>query len=103
MTGEIITEDFLPEEPPFPPEEEQELELKSAVFVEVAMDSPGLHESLTYAVPPELQADILPGQLVRRPLKKGRSQGVVLSVGTVVPPFKVRAITDLVDRRPVLQ
>lgn len=103
MTGEIITEDSLPEEPPFPPQEEQELELKAAVFVEVAMDSPGLHESLTYVVPPEFEADIQPGQLVWGPLKKGRAQGVVLSVGSVVPPFKVRAITDLVDRRPVLQ
>jgi primosomal protein N' (replication factor Y) len=102
MTSEIIAENMLPEELPIPTNE-QELELKPTLFVEVAMDSAGLQESLTYAVPPELQMDIQPGQLVWGPLKKGRAQGVVLSVGSVAPPFKVRAITDLVDPRPVLQ
>src|SRR6478672_3724634 len=105
MTGDILTEDFLAEEPPFPPDEEPEVQvdLKSALFVEIAMDSPGLQEGLTYAVPPDLVDDIQPGQLVWGPLKKGRAQGVVMSVGKVAPPFRVRPISDLVDRRPVLQ
>jgi primosomal protein N' (replication factor Y) len=107
MNGEIITEELPDEEPTLPsdeePEVEAEVDLESALFVEVAMDSPGLQEGLTYVVPPDLRDVIQPGQLVWGPLKKGRAQGVVMAVGKDVPPFRVRAITDLVDRRPVLQ
>lgn len=75
-----------------------------AQYAEVAMDSSGLAESLTYAVPTELQPLIQPGQLVWGPLKQGRAQGVVLAVSSKAPAsgFKLRSLIDLVDTRPVL-
>ncbi len=79
-------------------------ETSLARFAEVAMDSPGLAEGLTYAIPAELQSIIQPGQLVWGPLKQGRAQGVVLAVSPDTPAsgFKIRALVDVVDRQPVL-
>ncbi|HEX2916735.1 MAG TPA: primosomal protein N' [Chloroflexia bacterium] len=75
-------------------------------YAEVAMDSPGLTSSLTYVVPPDLRGSIRPGQLVWAPLKKGRAQGVVLSISQQVPSaalsYKLRSLSDIVDSQPVL-
>jgi primosomal protein N' (replication factor Y) len=73
-----------------------------AVFAEVAMDSPGLSEALTYRVPSALVELIQPGQLVWGPLKKGRAQGIVLSVSERSPDFKTRELSEIADTRPVL-
>ncbi len=74
-----------------------------ARYAHLAMNSPGLSRSLTYSVPPEMADFIRPGQLVWGPLGKGRAQGIVLSVDDHAPTdFRLRALTDIVDLKPVL-
>jgi primosomal protein N' (replication factor Y) (superfamily II helicase) len=76
----------------------------TARYAEIAVDSDGLAESLTYGVPPELQQMVRPGQLVWVPLRNEQAQGVVLSVSPDPPQggFKVRTLTDIADPTPVL-
>ncbi len=76
--------------------------LAKTLYAQVAMDSPGLTASLTYAVPDEWRELIQPGQLVWGPLKDGRAQGVVMAVDDRPPGFKARPLSDLVNVRPVL-
>lgn len=78
--------------------------VKTQLYAEVAMDSPGLDEPLTYLVPPELADLVRPGQLVWGPLKKTRAQGIIVTLHHHAPPVNVtpRALADIVDVAPVL-
>jgi primosomal protein N' (replication factor Y) len=72
------------------------------LFAEIAVDATVLGAGLTYRVPAGLHDLIKPGQLVWVPLKKGKAQGIVISLTNVKPLFTVKDLNELVDERPLL-
>ncbi len=96
ITSLIVTQDA-------PPVRETRLFKENrALFAEIAVDSAGLTEGLTYKVPPALAESIEPGQLVWVPLKQNRAQGIVMSLSERRPEFTTRELSEIAHPRPVL-
>ncbi len=56
-----------------------------------------------YAIPPELQEQLAPGQLVWVPFRHEQRQGVVLGFDDHAPVQKVRPLTAIANAEPFLQ
>ncbi len=76
---------------------------KSTSIVEVVAFS-GFDKALAYAVPPTCRQAVVPGSLVRVPLRRRSELGVVLRLGTdqTIPPGKLKMLYEVVQEYPVL-
>ena len=72
-------------------------------IVEVVAFS-GFDKALAYAVPPAFRGEVVPGSLVRVPLRRRSELGVVLRLGTdqSIPPGKLKMLYEVVQEYPVL-
>ena len=76
---------------------------KPASIVEVVAFS-GFDKALAYAVPPTCRECVVPGSLVRIPLRRRSELGVVVRSGTgqAIPPGKLKMLYEVVQEHPVL-
>lgn len=62
----------------------------------------GRDATFHYAIPPELEDQVAPGQLVWVPFGRRRLQGIVIALATTSPVERNRDILAVVDPRPAL-
>lgn len=71
-------------------------------FVEIAVNVPQVSGVFHYHLPPELEGQTQPGQLVIVPFGQAYTQGVILAAVDRPEVAETRAVYSLLDRTPVL-
>ena len=74
-------------------------------YAQVAIDVP-MFSALTYAIPPHLEDEIAPGQLVQVPFRNRAKTGLVMAIDDELEDAslagKVRDVVDIVDAEPLM-
>jgi len=71
------------------------------VFARVALDLP-VPTEFTYAVPERLRSEVVPGQRVKVPFRTTYRVGYLVALESATEVPRVKEISDLVDREPIL-
>lgn len=69
------------------------------MYAEISTNSPKL---FTYKIPEKLEAKIKIGQLVKIPLGKKETKGIVFEIKKTKPLFKTKDILEIIDKNPLL-
>lgn len=74
------------------------------MFAEIAVNSKSSRRDdlFTYLVPPEIEGDIVVGQMVIVPLANRKVNGVVIALHSTKPKFETKAIDKIVEPVPVV-